>query len=87
MDWLSEIDAQKFLLFTLVFTRVGGLVVTAPIFSTPEVPARVRALLAVALAVLVTPTQWNVAVADPEVAKGTAPTIGRSTTWSSWAAS
>lgn len=65
MDWLSEIDAQKFLLFTLVFTRVGGLVITAPVFSTPEVPARVRALLAVALAALVTPTQWDVVVADP----------------------
>jgi len=65
MDWLSEIDAQKFLLFTLVFTRVGGLVITAPVFSTPEVPARVRALLAVALAALVTPTQWDVTVANP----------------------
>ena len=65
MDWLSQLDAQKFLLFTLVFTRVGGLVITAPIFSAPEVPARVRALLAVALAALITPTQWDVAVADP----------------------
>ena len=65
MDWLSQLDAQKFLLFTLVFTRVGGLVITAPVFSTPEVPARVRALLAVALAALITPTQWDVAVTHP----------------------
>ena len=38
---------------------------TAPIYGTQEVPAQVRALLAVALAVLITPTQWDVAVADP----------------------
>lgn len=45
--------------FTLVLVRVSGLVVTAPIFGSAEVPARVRALLAFALAVLIAPIQWN----------------------------
>ncbi len=65
MDWLSLIDAEKFLLFTLVLTRVSGLVMIAPVFGTPEVPVRVRALLAFALAVLIMPGQWDTSVQDP----------------------
>ena len=65
MDWLQPIAVSKFLLFTLVLARVSGLVVTAPIFGSVEVPAQVRALLALALAVLIMPTQWHVLVADP----------------------
>ncbi len=63
MDWLSQIDVGKFLLFTLVLTRVSGLVMIAPVFGSPEIPLRVRALLAFALAVLIAPTQWHVPVA------------------------
>ena len=40
----------KFILFTLVFARVAGLTMTAPIYGTNDVPLRVRALLAAALA-------------------------------------
>ena len=58
-------NAEHFLLFTLVLARVGGLVATAPIFGTSSAPARVRAVLAVALAALVTPAQWHAAVAYP----------------------
>ena len=65
MDWLGQVNAEKFVLFTLVLTRVSGLVITAPIYGAPEIPARVRALFAVALAVLITPTQWDVPVQDP----------------------
>lgn len=65
MDWLSQIDAEKFVLFTLVLARVSGLVMTAPIYGTSDIPARIRALFAVALAVLITPSQWNVPVEDP----------------------
>jgi len=56
VDWLRQIDLEKFLLFTLVLTRVSGLTMTAPIYGTKDVPLRVRALLAVALAVLLTPS-------------------------------
>ena len=65
MDWLNQLDLPRFLLFTLVFTRVSGLLMTAPIYGTNEVPLQVRALLAFALAVLITPTQWHVPIEHP----------------------
>jgi len=65
MDWLGQLDVQRFLLFTLVLTRVSGVVMTVPVFGTPDVPVQVRALLGVALAVLVMPSQWDVPVAYP----------------------
>jgi flagellar biosynthetic protein FliR len=65
MDWLPQLDVNKFVLFTLVLVRVSGLVVTAPIYGGQDLPAPVRALLAFALAVLIFPTQWNVAMAYP----------------------
>lgn len=65
MDWLNQINVDKFIVFTLVLTRVSGLTMTAPIFGSKDVPARVRVLLALALALLIMPSQWNVAVAYP----------------------
>ena len=66
MAWLQQLNVEKFLLFTLVLTRVSGLTMTAPIYGTKDVPARVRTFLAVALAMLIAPSQWNVDVAYPE---------------------
>jgi flagellar biosynthesis protein FliR len=66
MSWFSQLNAEKVLLFTLVLTRVSGLTMTAPIYGTTDVPAQVRALLAVALALLIVPTQWHVAIASPQ---------------------
>jgi len=65
VDWLHQFQLETFLLFTLVLTRVSGLVMTAPIYGTPEVPVQVRALLAFALALLITPTQLGAFVAYP----------------------
>lgn len=65
MHWLQQLDMEKFLLFTLVLTRVSGLTMTAPIYGTKDVPMQVRALLAVALALLITPSQWGVTVEYP----------------------
>ncbi len=48
---------NAFLVFTLVLSRVSGLMMTAPIYGSIEVPIRVRALLVFALALLVTPSQ------------------------------
>ncbi len=64
-DWLQQLDLQHLLLFTLVLTRVSGLMVTAPIYGTKDVPMQVRALLAVSIAALIAPTQWDVTVRDP----------------------
>jgi len=65
VDWLSQLSVERFLLFTLVLTRISGLTMTAPIYGTPEVPRQVRVLLAVALALLITPTQWHVQLERP----------------------
>jgi flagellar biosynthetic protein FliR len=65
MDWLRQIDTEKLLVFTLVLTRVSGLLSTAPVYGTQDVPMTVRALLAAILAVLVMPTQWGATLADP----------------------
>ncbi len=65
MDWLTQLDTGRFLVFTLVLVRVSGLVVTAPIYGGTEVPARVRALLAFSLAVLIFPSQWSATAPDP----------------------
>ena len=65
MSWLPQLGLQQFLLFTLVLTRVSGLVMAAPIYGTSDVPMQARALLAFALALLITPTQLGVAVVDP----------------------
>jgi flagellar biosynthetic protein FliR len=65
MSFLHQIFLNQFLIFTLVLTRISGLVMTAPIFGSSEVPARVRAFLAVALAVVIAPLESNVAVEYP----------------------
>lgn len=65
MTWLRQFDLQQYVLFTLVLTRVSGLTMTAPIYGTKDVPVQVRALLGFALALLITPTQWHVAVPHP----------------------
>lgn len=46
---------QQFASFVLVLARVGALIAVAPILSSQAAPLRFRGLLAVALALLVTP--------------------------------
>jgi flagellar biosynthetic protein FliR len=58
MQWLTQPDGTRLLWFALVLARVGGLVAVAPIYGTAEVPLRIRAMLAIALALVLTPTQW-----------------------------
>lgn len=65
MLWLQWLGVEKFLLFTLVLTRVSGLILTAPVFGGKDVPHRVRALFAFAVALLILPTQWHVPVTYP----------------------
>jgi flagellar biosynthesis protein FliR len=51
--------ASRFVIFTLVLGRIGGMIVIAPIFGTLAMPRQVRAFLAVAIALLVTPVYLN----------------------------
>jgi len=66
MEWIEQLDAGKLVLFTLILTRVSGVVMTVPVFGTTDVPVQVRALLAVAMALLVTPSQWGLSIPYPE---------------------
>lgn len=52
---LETFLVSRFMVFTLVLTRTSGLVMTAPIFGTQALPRQVRALMAVAISLLVTP--------------------------------
>ena len=52
---LESFLISRFMVFTLVLARTGTLLMTAPIFSTQACPRRIRALLAVAMSLLVTP--------------------------------
>ena len=65
MDWLIQLNVERFLIFTLVLVRISGLLVVAPVLGARQVPMQVRALIAFALAVLVAPTQWGISVTYP----------------------
>lgn len=65
MHWLHQLDSEKLLVFTLVLTRVSGLMTTAPIYGTSDVPGTARALFAVMLSALIMPTQWGATFSEP----------------------
>jgi flagellar biosynthetic protein FliR len=50
-------DPAWLILFSLVLSRISGLLMTLPAFGPLEVPGRIRALLAVALTLVLVPTQ------------------------------
>ena len=57
MASLLQIYLDQFILFVLVLTRISGLVMTAPIYGSRTIPVRIRALLAVGMALIITPAQ------------------------------
>lgn len=52
---IAELLQNQFLIFTLVLGRVGGLLLTAPVFSTTAIPLHIRGILAVAVSVMLVP--------------------------------
>ena len=44
MEAFLALYIEPFLIFVLVLSRIGGLVMTAPMFSSRSVPARIRVL-------------------------------------------
>jgi flagellar biosynthesis protein FliR len=65
MDWLAQLNTEKFLVFTMVLTRVSGLMFTAPLYGTKEVPSQVRVLLSFIVALLIMPSQWHATMPYP----------------------
>ncbi len=57
---------DQFLVFVLVLTRVGGLLMTMPVLGTSMVPWQVRALLAVGISLMLTPMFWGQPLPEPE---------------------
>jgi flagellar biosynthetic protein FliR len=55
MSPLEGYLVSRFAIFTLVLTRTSGLVITAPLFAALNLPRQVRAFLAIAMALLMTP--------------------------------
>lgn len=55
MPWLEPLLLNQTALFALILARVSGLLATAPLFGAQSAPRRVRALLAVAITLLVMP--------------------------------
>lgn len=65
MTALLQLHLDHFLVFVLVLSRMSGLVMTAPILGSRSIPVRIRGLLAVSLALLITPLFWSPPVAEP----------------------
>jgi flagellar biosynthesis protein FliR len=62
---MPPILINSFVIFIFVLARMSGLVMTAPMFGSSEVPTRIRALLAFTLALVITPVEWSANVELP----------------------
>src|SRR3989304_327994 len=62
MSPLETFLATRFMIFTLVLARISGMMVIAPIYGSLGMPRRVRALLAVALSLLVAPVYLQASI-------------------------
>lgn len=52
-----QVPVDQLLVFFLVLSRVSGMVLLTPVFSSTNMPVQVRAFIAVSLSLLVTPLQ------------------------------
>lgn len=66
MPGLETFLISRFMVFTLVLARTGALLMTAPIFGSQALPRRVRALMAVAISLLVTPAFLGMSMSPVE---------------------
>lgn len=73
---MLEFTQHHLFIFLLVLVRTSGLVLAGPPFGTSEVPAQVRALLAIALAMLLYPSQIDVPLTPPATLAACIPLVG-----------
>jgi flagellar biosynthetic protein FliR len=66
MSPLLQIYLDQFLIFVLVLTRLGSLLMTLPVLGTATVPWQVRALLAIGISLILTPLYWGLPIEPPE---------------------
>jgi flagellar biosynthesis protein FliR len=63
---LLHLYLDQFLIFVLVLTRLGSLLMTLPVVGTAMVPWQVRALLAIGISLILTPLYWGLPIPPPE---------------------
>jgi flagellar biosynthetic protein FliR len=61
---IGEFLAQ-FLTFVFVLTRVGALFASLPVFGSQNIPLQFRALAALTIALMITPSFWGVTPPEP----------------------
>lgn len=61
---LLTLYLNQFLIFVLVLTRVGALVMTLPVLGGSSIPIQIRALLAISVALLIAPLHWGLQLPD-----------------------
>src|SRR6476659_2011895 len=66
MSPLLSLYLEQFLIFVLVLTRLGALLMTMPVLGTATVPWQIRALLAVGISLVLTPLFWGQPIPAPE---------------------
>jgi len=70
MDWLNDALSLKVIVFSLVLARISGLMLVVPVLGSREIPMRVRVLLAMALALVLSPAQFEIGLAMPRSVVG-----------------
>ena len=66
MAGLLAVYLDELHVFVFVLARLSGLMMTAPILGAKSVPMQIRALLAVALSLVVTPIFWSIQIDRPD---------------------
>lgn len=64
-DIRALLAPQHVLVLVLTVSRVSGLMMIAPVLGSAEVPMRIRALLVMALSLVLVPTHWDAGVPQP----------------------
>lgn len=59
LEWIAMLEPQMIATAALVLLRVGAMVAVMPAFGDQMIPARIRLMLALALAAMVAPTVWE----------------------------
>ncbi len=60
------------LTFALVLARIGGLVIIAPVFSSPMIPRQLRIMLAAVLALVIAPLNGTLIRRCPAIGRRSA---------------
>jgi flagellar biosynthetic protein FliR len=73
---MFDFTQHHLFVFLLVLVRTSGLMLAGPPFGTSEIPSQVRVFLAMALAVLLYPSQIHTPLTPPTSLAGYIPAIG-----------